>query len=208
MSPNLNLNGRLAQLCVLYEDLRIEMLGIRAKSIGEMDDIDSMYRQHYFLRRSIGTLREFSYGLVNLDEFPAFVTILNGFNEGDQSIWRKSVEFFKKHKNQVDAVRNNVGGHFGLEAALYAIKSLRPDAVGTIEVNDVTMRGTVITECRLRFAGEIAATATLRSLPGSTDDESLEKEYIRLVKVVGDGYEHATLATTVVVVNRMWDRFV
>jgi hypothetical protein len=57
-SPLLNC---LAQVSVLYEDLRIETFALSAdeEQIKLLDCLDRRYRVHYFLRRSIATVLEF-----------------------------------------------------------------------------------------------------------------------------------------------------
>src|ERR1019366_10002526 len=67
-----NLNAKLARLCVLYEDLRVELHGIVEPSIPALDVLDDKYRRFYFVRRSIGTIREFSDALRLINADPHF----------------------------------------------------------------------------------------------------------------------------------------
>jgi hypothetical protein len=48
-----HMSARIGRLCVLYEDLRIELLGVQATEIPELDVVSAELRTHYFLRRSI-----------------------------------------------------------------------------------------------------------------------------------------------------------
>ena len=78
------LNAKLARLCVLYEDLRVEVCGIAEPSIPALDVLDSerdnrftperigRYRRYYFVRRSIGTIREFAQALRLIKRRPGF----------------------------------------------------------------------------------------------------------------------------------------
>ena len=52
-------------VCVLYEDSAIELYGIQAEEIPVLDRANAEFRQHYFLRRSIATLHEFSDAIIN-----------------------------------------------------------------------------------------------------------------------------------------------
>ena len=77
-------DAHLAQLCVLYEDLRIEVSALTAKRLPRLDVLDpsgdhsdepgniGRYRKLYFLRRSIATIREFAECLGGLRNCPAF----------------------------------------------------------------------------------------------------------------------------------------
>jgi len=81
-------DAHLARLCVLYEDLRMEIEGIRARNVPKLDVLDprrdhldhpermGSYRRHYFLRRSIATLREFAECFGELRKCPEFQALL------------------------------------------------------------------------------------------------------------------------------------
>ena len=58
----------LAQMSVLYEDLRIETFALTAndEEVKRLDHLDKRYRVHYFLRRSIATLLEFRGALIKM----------------------------------------------------------------------------------------------------------------------------------------------
>lgn len=66
----------MAQLSVLYEDLRIETFALTAdeQEVMRLDSLDKKYRVHYFLRRSMVTLLEFSGVLVKLSRTTEFKT--------------------------------------------------------------------------------------------------------------------------------------
>jgi hypothetical protein len=65
-------DAKLARVCVLFEDLRIEMRGVNEASMPTLDILDpeeenwfapeqvGRYRKFYFIRRSLLTLYEFS----------------------------------------------------------------------------------------------------------------------------------------------------
>ena len=64
-------DAKLARACVLFEDLRIEIRGLAERSLPALDILDpekdnwltpaltGQYRQFYFIRRSLATLRDF-----------------------------------------------------------------------------------------------------------------------------------------------------
>ena len=57
----------MAALCVLFEDLRIELSGQVEDNLLRMDECGKEGRRFYFLRRSIATLYEFSEVIQELD---------------------------------------------------------------------------------------------------------------------------------------------
>jgi hypothetical protein len=187
----------IAQLAVLYEDLRIETMAIAEESFPALDVTDSRYRRHYFLRRSIATLSEFAEALRLLDECNDFCEIRSGFDQEIIEKWTEGVRFFHKTEGFLKLIRNDTGGHFGPAAAAYAVEHLNSGAVGKIELEDESRL------IHLHFAGEIAATAILRHLK----DEDTEGGFSRLLKMVLSGYRHATTCVHCLVVTHLWKRF-
>jgi hypothetical protein len=208
------LDAHLARLCVLYEDLRIETFAISADSIAKLDVLDPLdensedlarvgrYRRNYFLRRSIGTLFEFAEGLRLLNECPDFSLIKADFDAYVRGIWAEATDFFQQNEGLIKEIRNDIGGHFGLPAAQFAVENLNVDAVGKIEVildEDRRPR-----DPRLHFAGEIAASAMCKRLPG----HDLHEEMGDLIKNrVAEGYRQATMCVQALVALHLWPRF-
>ena len=60
-----DLLNQVACLCVLYEDLRVELNGLKTgqERLGDLDTLGWQYRFFYFLRRSLVTLSEFRWSL-------------------------------------------------------------------------------------------------------------------------------------------------
>jgi hypothetical protein len=180
---------------VLYEDLRIELMAIAQKSIRVLDATDRRYTKNYFLRRSIGTLVEFAEGLRLLDESKEFNGIKASFPPDIGERWNAAVAFFKDNKDFLQKIRNDIGGHFGEEAARFTISHLDTDAVGKMEI-----RGRHI---HLHFAGELAATAAARHLPGRDG----QQKFGALMKKCVAGYKQATTCVHSIAVIHLWARF-
>jgi len=176
-----NLNAKLARLCVLYEDLRVELCGIVELSIPALDVLDDgKYRRLYFVRRSIGTIREFAEALRLVTDDPDFQ--LNEMKE-DKATWYLAIKFFKENESLLGDIRNDICGHFGHQAALKALGRL-PDASCDIELVD----GRDQIDLRLRFAGEIVTSALRPHL--QSDDIEGYKTLLR--DCIKPAYRHAT----------------
>ncbi len=191
----------MARLSVLYEDLRIELHGIAEDAIPAMDRFDVRYRRIFFLRKSIGTLWEFAEAVHHLQQCPEFkfTSPSEPVSAADQErakLWRKAAKFFERNRERLKRIRNDIGGHFGLEAARYASLHLNPTAVMGIEV-------TPENQFVLHFAGEIVATAMLRHATGSNQEHKLK----RLVLLARIGYRRATTCVHCLVAYHLWDRF-
>jgi len=196
----------------LYEDLRIELLATSADSIPKLDVLTpseentefrnvGMYRRNYFLRRSIGTLSEFAEALRLLSECPDFAwpATVDG---GVAAQWDSATAFFYSNEKLIKDVRNDIGGHFGSEAAVYAVANLSPEAVGTLEIPYDAQN--LPHPPHLRFAGEIAAAAFSRHLPGKNREEQISG---CMNNVLIPGYHRATECVQILVALHLLPRF-
>ena len=202
-APSL-MHGYIAQLMVLYEDLRIELYGITEGDLGKLDSLDARYRVHYFLRRSIGTWCEFAQAIRLLDQLNDFGPMKRGFAPQAIMKWDKAVRYFKRNERFVKNIRNDIGGHFGGEAARYAVENFRPGDLGKLEITQYDSRHA---GAKLYFAGEIVAVATFRRLPGGPEKETWAWEYRRLLRIVKAGWRYATSSTRSIVAHYLWARF-
>jgi len=189
-----NFEAKVARLGPLYEDLRIEIVGIAEETIEPMDRFDARYRRNYFLRRSIATLLEFAEAIRHVDECPEFDAVKRGFPPEIARYWNRALAFFKRADDTLKSFRNDFGGHFGLEAARWAALHLDPDAVERIEIGKYFY---------LHFTGEFVATAMLRHGWGVNRDHKIR----RLVRLAMLGYRHATRSVHCVVTCYLWDKF-
>ena len=189
-------HAHMARLTVLYEDLRIELTAGSEASIPVLDATDPSYRRIYFLRRSIATLIEFAETIRLLDECPEFQTVKQCFGRGGEKYWESGLRFFKRHEPFLERVRNDIGGHFGPKAAIYAIVNLESGTSGQIELRDKT-------EIHFNFAEQIVAAAFFRQLQGST----AAHKFTRLMRIVQIGFRHGTRCTRCVAYGYLWERF-
>ena len=154
-------SAKIARLCVLYEDLRIELLAIEAEAIPELDAVSSEIRRHYFLRRSIATLHEFSQALRLVNESNEFQNrVKTQFDAASSHRWQMAIRFFDRVDKLLRDVRNDVGGHFGLIAALYAVRHFKSDSVGSLELETqwIASHKEPTVTAKVHLAGEVAAT--------------------------------------------------
>ena len=200
-SPRTNreLHALIASLCVLFEDMRIELSGQAEADLGALDECNKEGRKLYFLRRSVATLYEFSTMIQELDRLPSFQSIKATFEPAHQKTWATAVRYFKKYNKYVTRLRHNIGGHFGRQAATLAIENLLPDAGGFLEVIFYE-KGAGAKFC---FANEIAATGVLQHVPG---DNIAAKSRI-LVRHAVVGYRKAARAVDCITRCYLWDRF-
>ena len=155
-----HLHAHLVRLIVLYEDLRLELVGASEGEIELLDGTTVNFRKQHFMRAAIGTTIEFAEEFRLLNESGDFQDIRSKFASVHLAEWRQAIDFFAEHEPAIEKIRNDIGGHFGYPAALYAVQNLNPNAVGWIklELNYGNHTGKIWYE----FAEEIAATAMER----------------------------------------------
>jgi hypothetical protein len=97
---------RVARLCVLFEDLRLEYLGSRANDDLPLDALSKQYRRFCFLRRSLVTLDEFCGALNRLNEVKAWKQHVEGHDDKQRrKMWTDAVKFFNAKKKRIETIR-------------------------------------------------------------------------------------------------------
>jgi len=91
----------MAALCVLFEDLRIELAGQVENDLLRLDECSKEGRKFYFLRRSIATLHEFSQVIQELDRLPSFQRVKAQFDSEVLKYWASAVA--ERSNNSCDA---------------------------------------------------------------------------------------------------------
>jgi hypothetical protein len=190
----------IARLAVLYEDLRIELRGASTSSIRKLDEMDPRYRRNYFVRKCIGTTVEFAEAIRLLDQSPDFKAIKSRFPGWARRQWTEAVKFFSRHERLLKDVRNDIGGHFGIKAAKYAIANSHADAVGKLQVIDI---GGPRARFYLNFVGEIVAVASLRHLTGTTSAQ----RFSGLLRILVVSFRHSTRCVNAIIATYLWERF-
>ncbi len=99
-------------------------------------------------------------------------------------------------------MRNDIGGHFGSQAAIYAVCNLSPEAVSSIEVERDALSG--LPWAKLHCTNDIAATAFFRHLPGDSPEEQF-KGFME--KLLEPGFRHVGRCIYILVSQHLWPRF-
>ena len=200
-------------MCVLFEDLRLELNAIGADSIPKLDVLDpagrfvetkdiGKTRRHYFLRRSIGTLTEFAEAIRWINACPEMQALKDSWGSAEATkTWNAAVAFFLTNERFIEDVRNDIGGHFGMKAAHYAVGNLDPSITGKMERH---WNEDGEESMHLHFAGEIAANAFVRHLCGATVTDKVEALFR---DVLMPAYGHATVAVKIIAASYLWHRF-
>jgi len=173
--------GLVLTLCVLFEDLRLEL--------GSVDENAKDASNLYFIRRSFATLREFADVIRRLNGTASFEPVRRGFSREHRATWNRAVEYLAEHKARIDAERNAYGGHVNQGAVLKAFKGLQPGTDQDFELHWIERERPVKLGPRFHFAADIMARVMLHGDKDGTN----ERAYFRsLMEFSIAGHNHAT----------------
>ena len=99
------------------------------------------------------------------------------------------MRFLGDNETYFENIRNDLGGHFGEQAARHAVKAVSEDYVGRLEIRTGKSRDKV--GVRFGFAGEMVASVMFRHR-GELDRREYFQQTLRLAL---DGFNHSTGAT-------------
>ena len=202
---NRELAIRVARVCVLFEDLRLEHIGSRATEDLPLDALSKQYRKFYFLRRSLVSLDEFCGALNRLNEVKAWTQYIESHDDKRrQKMWADAVKFFHRKKKRSETLRGDIGGHFPESAAKWSIERLHEDTTGALRIE----YGSKTADAKLPFATELVASVILRTAREHELPDSEMRAFINgIFDDVTDGCQHAVDAVHVVIAEYLAPRF-
>lgn len=138
-----------ARLLILREDFLLELKGIEAHEIPQLDLNEDKWRRMYFLRRSILTLSEIRSSLETLQVQPEFKRMLLNQPPAKQADFKKLLADFNQAHAVVRDIRNAIGGHILQDRVQGALDKMSSNRSGILEV------GPKVHETHFKFVGEL-----------------------------------------------------
>ena len=121
----------MARLCVLREDLNLEVNGIVVGPYDWLDRNGEVWRRNYFFRNSVRTLQEIASAFHTLNCVPEFQRALERiWSEEDQKKFKEFCKMIGNARELVKEVRNIIGGHVQHSAVAQALQVLNSDSTG------------------------------------------------------------------------------
>jgi hypothetical protein len=158
--PGDALAAKIARLCILREDFLLEMTGIYTEEIKELESHSQHWRQVYFFRNLIRTLRDMEAGLQRLVSDPEFKTLLAGRTTKVQEEFTNHAKAMAEGIGILKEIRNDVCGHV-LEGAVQETL----DQLAGSEVFGFLEIGSTQRETHLKFAGELVIQILVKGVP-------------------------------------------
>ena len=164
----------MAQLCVLREDLYLEMQGLNEDEIKPLDANGDNYRSTYFFRNSTRTLFEIGNAVETLKIEKTFIKQL----AAQKNFHEAFVEFDKamsEARALVKRLRHETGGHLDDGAFKKALESISSDT--QVLFQSGTNPKTLHYKFSLEFLGAIFLSEV---------DKDYEEEWARILRTTAD----------------------
>jgi hypothetical protein len=155
----------MARLCILREDLYIELQGMREQPLPMLDDCSLDMRQIYFFRNMLRTLGEIGSAIHTLRSTKSFDVEFQQFLPQVQQIFGQIDQAFRDSHEQVKKARNEMGGHVKHTAVEEGLLQIAPDT------KDLYQRGYTAVNIHYKFALELIGATMLRHVPYSSAKE-------------------------------------
>jgi hypothetical protein len=149
----------IARLCILREDLFLEMQGILADQMSVLDGNSAEWRRMYFFRASIRTLMELRSAVESLNRNRDFQNLLARQPKQLQDDFRKQTDKFNSAHELVKGLRNAIGGHILESSVIEALNRMSDGRKGTLRVGAKTK------DVHYTFSGELVIAILLVGVP-------------------------------------------
>jgi hypothetical protein len=157
--PDDPLAATVARLCILREDLFLEMLGMETSEIEALDRNTHKWRQLYFLRNSIRTLFEIRSAIETLQRNRKFRELLKVQPQEQRNEFQRLLREFTKAHGLLKDIRDSTGGHVPQARVQAALNEMSFDREDLLEVGQKSI------DTHYRFVGELLVAILLIGVP-------------------------------------------
>lgn len=121
----------MARLCILREDLSMEINGIVAGPFDWLDSNGIPWRHNYFFRNFAKTIQEIASALQTLNCVPEFKRALKRrFTSSQQKLFKDFCKEIQVSGDLITEVRNSIGGHVKHSVVARGLKTIDFDMTG------------------------------------------------------------------------------
>ncbi|MGC4095672.1 MAG: hypothetical protein QM706_01025 [Nitrospira sp.] len=172
--PNDDVATIMAQLCVLREDLYLELEGMKEDDIASLDYNGEGFRSIYFFRNSTKTLFEMRKVVGNLKRQAEFMKKLAKQREFHKAFKDFDTAIFKS-RNLLKRLRHETSGHVDQKAFECALQIIAPDTKQLFQAGDTPRT------LHYKFCLEFLGAVFLRKA-----DTDFEVEWRKILKATAD----------------------
>lgn len=165
----------MARLCILREDLYIEINGLREHPLSILDENSMGYRQIYFFRSLLRTLLEISGAIRKIRSDKVFMTEVYKSHPKMESELDRITDAFNETHDQVKTRRNEMGGHVLHNAIRDGLSKISVDTQGLLQT------GTSPNTIHYKFSAEFIGATMLRHVPAASAQEEWDGIFSKTV---------------------------
>lgn len=159
----------IARLCILREDLFLELSATLSRTLKALDSNTAIWRKTYFVRSTIRTIFEIRSALEGLEANPDFREILRNQTKQTRKQFTTLMRKFRATHVQMKELRNSVGGHVSHSATVKALNAMSVDREGMFEA------GRKLKDSHYRFAAELVLSLLLADTPERDHQARMER---------------------------------
>ena len=161
----------MARLCILREDLFLEMMGVWKARIAPLDEHSVLWRKMFFWRSLVKTIWEIRKTVETLNTIPEFKKSLRKQPIAWQKQYTKMIKLLNKHEALVEAVRNSLGGHVLFRTVEEALDGMSFDSFSYIEVGEIEKR------THYKFANQLVLEMVLKGVEEQNRLEEITRHF-------------------------------
>jgi hypothetical protein len=153
------LAAKIARICILREDLLIEMQGVLTEDIEPLGGLSPEFRRIFFLRSLFQTYSELCSALQTLFGCPDFRALLGKQPDSVKAKFREQAQTIATVHPILKDVRNDVCGHVLNRTVQEALERIPEETFGFLEI------GSTAAKSHYKFVGELVAETLLKDVP-------------------------------------------
>jgi len=165
---------KVARLCIIREDMMLEMRNILLKETEEEDETSFQRRRTYFLRNLVRSLMELSSAIHRRLNDSAFKALVVQQPANIQQQFANAEALIADAQPVARAIRNDICAHVLESAVQEAIEQINPDSFGLLDfgpLENLTSYG---------FAHELIAAMLMKDVP---DDHKRDLDFSKFKKI-------------------------
>jgi hypothetical protein len=194
--------NRIARICVLYEDLRIEtgkLFGF-SKAFKNDGEVMNTFEVLYYIRRSTASLSEYRGALNQLCNDQEFKNQLNSLKKMFADHITEAYEYLEDNQKIIKNLRDSFGGHFLSRYVQHATENFPAEAIGKIEwISDPVNPWSL----NIDLAANIITSGLGHALQSKED---LLEKFQSTVAIISTAYRQVQHATYALVYCFLWNR--
>src|SRR5262245_22986567 len=176
--PDNRFSTCIARLCILREDLLLEMQGIYEEEIKPLDQNTELWRKMFFWRSLVKTIAEMRQTVETLAMLPEFKRAVRKQPKEWQAKITETKSLLLEHKELLTNIRDSLGGHVLEGSVQKALQGMSPENVRLLEV------GQIEGKTHFRFTNNLLLAILLADVDEDKRLEEIQNRFRAIAKLM------------------------